>query len=124
MAKRTVKVEAGEPSHYRDVTIGESGSVGLTVADVVAVARAGARVRLASAAADRVAAARAFIERIGVEERTVYGVTTGFGHLSSVKISSDNLAELQRNLIRSHASGVGEPFAPDTVRAVCCCWQT
>ncbi len=118
MAKRTVKAEAREPSHHRDVTIGESGSAGLTVADVVAVAREGARVRLASAAADRVAAARAFIERIGAEERTVYGVTTGFGHLSTVKISGDKLADLQRNLIRSHASGVGEPFAPETVRAV------
>ena len=60
MAKRTVKAEAGEPSHHRDVTIGESGSAGLTVADVVAVAREGARVRLASAAADRVATARAY----------------------------------------------------------------
>jgi histidine ammonia-lyase len=92
--------------------------MGLSLDQVVAVAREGALVRVAPAAKDRVAIARAFIERIGAEERTVYGVTTGFGHLSSVKISSSNLADLQRNLIRSHASGVGEPFAHDTVRAV------
>jgi histidine ammonia-lyase len=97
------------------VTIGGRG--GLAPDDVVAVARERARVRLAPEAADRVATARAFIERISAEERTVYGVTTGFGHLSSVKISGENLADLQRNLIRSHASGVGEPFATDTVRA-------
>ena len=119
MAKRA---SAGEPSHHTKhhavVTIGGHGQTGLTLADVVAVAREGASVRLAPQAVDRVATARAFIERIGAEERTVYGVTTGFGHLSSVKISSGNLADLQRNLIRSHASGVGEPFAPDTVRAV------
>ncbi len=119
MAKRA---SAGEPSHHTKhaavVTIGGHGATGLTLANVVAVAREGASVRLAPEAVDRVATARAFIERIGAEERTVYGVTTGFGHLSSVKISSGNLADLQRNLIRSHASGVGEPFAADTVRAV------
>ena len=118
MAKRTGRKDAGEPSHHTGVTIGRSREAGLTLGDVVAVAREGARVRLASEAADRVTMARAFIERIGAEERTVYGVTTGFGHLSTVKISGDKLADLQRNLIRSHASGVGEPFATDTVRAV------
>ncbi|HEU5348191.1 MAG TPA: histidine ammonia-lyase [Ktedonobacterales bacterium] len=122
MANRAKQRDAGEPSHHTKhgaiVTIGGHGKTGLALADVVAVAREGAAVRLSPGAADRVATARAFIERIGAEERTVYGVTTGFGHLSSVKISSDKLADLQRNLIRSHASGVGEPFAPDTVRAV------
>ena len=117
-ADRMGRADAGDPSHHKDVTIGGSGAAGLTLADVAAVARAGARVRLAPEAADRAATARAFIERIGAEGRTVYGVTTGFGHLSSVKISGDKLADLQRNLIRSHASGVGEPFAPETVRAV------
>lgn len=123
MAKRANQnhKSTGEPSHHTHraaVTIGGQGEGGLTLADVVAVAREGAVVRLAPEAADRVAMARAFIERIGSEGHTVYGVTTGFGHLSSVKISTENLADLQRNLIRSHASGVGEPFAPDTVRAV------
>jgi len=69
-------------------------------------------------AEQRVQAARAFVERICDENRTVYGVTTGFGNLSSVKIPSPQLAELQRNLIRSHSSGVGEPFDSATTRAV------
>lgn len=116
------QTNAGEPSHHTHhggpVTIGGRDQTGLSLVDVAAVAWDGAPVQLAPDAADRVATARAFVERIGAEERTVYGVTTGFGHLSSVKISSDNLADLQRNLIRSHASGVGEPFATDTVRAV------
>jgi histidine ammonia-lyase len=85
---------------------------------VAAVARDAAPVTLAPAALDRVRAARALVERLVAEDRTVYGVTTGFGHLSRVKIPPPQIAELQRNLIRSHASGVGEPFDVPTVRAV------
>jgi histidine ammonia-lyase len=48
----------------------------------------------------------------------VYGVNTGFGALSSVKISDENLAELQKNLIRSHCCGVGEPFTKEESRAI------
>lgn len=107
----------GRPSETT-VTLGATSSATLTLRDVVAVARENARVALAPAALTRVRAARAFVERIGEENRTVYGVTTGFGHLSSVKIAPDQLADLQRNLIRSHASGVGEPFDIATVRAI------
>ncbi len=88
------------------------------LSEVVGVARGGAQVRLAAEAVERVRAGRDFVERICAENRTVYGVTTGFGHLSSVKIAHDQLAELQRNLIRSHASGVGEPFDVETTRGV------
>ncbi len=98
------------------VTLG--GKTRITLAEVAAVARASARVTLAPAAVRRVQAARAFVERISEENRTVYGVTTGFGHLSSVKIAPDQLSDLQRNLIRSHASGVGEPFDIPTTRAI------
>ncbi len=100
------------------VRLGGTGERRLMLADVVAVARGGARVELADEAVGRIAAGRAFVDRIHDEDRTVYGVTTGFGHLSSVKIPPDSLAELQRNLIRSHASGVGEPLDTATVRAV------
>jgi histidine ammonia-lyase len=85
---------------------------------VVAVARDAAPVALAPAALTRVGAARALVERLVAEDRTVYGVTTGFGHLSRVKIPPPQIAALQRNLIRSHASGVGEPFDVPTTRAV------
>jgi histidine ammonia-lyase len=109
--------DAAPPPPARDaITLGAGG--GLTLAQVEAVARGGAHVAIAAAARERVLAGRALVERIGAEDRTVYGVTTGFGHLSSVKIAPDDLADLQRNLIRSHASGVGEPFDVPTARAI------
>src|SRR5690606_24807934 len=52
------------------------------------------------------------------EGRTIYGVNTGFGALSDTPIPGDKLAELQRNLLRSHAVGVGEPLPDDVVRAL------
>ncbi len=107
-----------QPDHAGHKTITLGGGRMLTLAQVDAVARGGASVAIAPAARERVSGGRAFVERIGAEDRTVYGVTTGFGHLSSVKIAASDLADLQRNLIRSHASGVGEPFDPATVRAV------
>jgi histidine ammonia-lyase len=90
----------------------------LTLAQVAAVAYDGAGVTLTPAAIERVATARALVDRLVAEDRTVYGITTGFGHLSRVKIAHDELAALQRNLVRSHASGVGEPFDIPTARAV------
>ncbi|MEO7001366.1 MAG: histidine ammonia-lyase, partial [Ktedonobacterales bacterium] len=110
--------ETDHPRHAGAVSVGGEDGQRLTLAEVVAVARHGASVRLASGAIERVQAARAFVERSCAENRTVYGVTTGFGHLSRIKIAPDQLAALQRNLIRSHASGVGEPFDILTARAV------
>jgi histidine ammonia-lyase len=100
----------------RPVIIGAEAR--LTLAAVEAVARHAAPAALTPAALARVRASRAFVERICAEDRTVYGVTTGFGHLSSVKIPPDELVALQRNLVRSHASGVGDPFDVPTIRAV------
>lgn len=101
-----------------EVIIGQGGEDRISLADVVAVARDGARVVLAPQALERVRAGRAFVQRICDENQTVYGITTGFGHLSKIKIPQDQLANLQHNLIRSHASGVGEPFDVATTRAV------
>ncbi|HEX8996462.1 MAG TPA: histidine ammonia-lyase, partial [Ktedonobacterales bacterium] len=100
------------------VLIGGVGAQRLTLADVVAVAREHAEVALAPGAVERVRAARAFVDQLTKEDRTVYGITTGFGHLSRVKIPTDQVEALQRNLIRSHASGVGEPFDIATARGV------
>jgi histidine ammonia-lyase len=94
------------------------GAARLTAEGVVAVAREGARVELAAEAAARVQAARNLVQRIAEEDRVVYGVTTGFGHLSRVHIGHAQLADLQRNLLRSHASGVGEPLPADVTRAM------
>lgn len=90
----------------------------LTIEDVVSVARAGQPVELGRHAGERISAARAFVERIVAEERVCYGVTTGFGALSKVQIPTDQLSELQHNLVRSHAAGVGAPLPPDVVRAM------
>lgn len=89
----------------------------LTIDQVVAVARGWQPIALADQAASVVAEARAFVERIVAEQRVCYGITTGFGALSKVSIPSDHLGELQHNLVRSHAAGVGAPLPPDIVRA-------
>jgi len=93
------------------------GEAPLRISDVVAVARAGRAVELGAAALDRVDRAREVIERIVAEERVVYGVTTGFGQLTTTRIPTDKVRELQENLVRSHAVGVGEPLPRDVVRA-------
>ena len=90
----------------------------LSIADVVAVARSGRPVTLAEDAAERMRASRAIVERLVATGATVYGVTTGFGDLADVRIEPSQTADLQRNLIRSHAAGVGSPLATDVVRAM------
>lgn len=99
----------------RTVTLtGES----LTIPEVVAVAREGRRVEIAAAALARVAESRRAVEAAVARGATVYGVNTGFGKLAHVRIAPDQLSELQVNLIRSHAAGVGPPMASDAVRAM------
>src|SRR5690349_6769340 len=90
----------------------------LTVRDVVAVARGRSRVTVAAAARQRASRTRAVIEALAEQGAVVYGVTTGFGKLSDVAIPHDRLAELQVNLIRSHAAGVGDPLPEPEVRAM------
>ncbi len=64
------------------------------------------------------AASRAVVQRLVTEGATAYGVTTGFGDLANVRIEPSQSAELQRNLVRSHAAGVGEPLPAEVVRAM------
>ena len=90
----------------------------LTVADVVAVAREGRGVSLADAARERMLASRAVIDHLLASGETVYGVTTGFGDLAEVRINPDQTAALQRNLLRSHAAGVGDPLPVEVVRSM------
>jgi len=90
----------------------------LTVADVLAVARHFAPVLLGASSRERIGVARQVIDRMADEDQRVYGVTTGFGHLSRVRIAREQLTELQHNLLRSHAAGVGEPLGEDIVRAM------
>src|SRR5438270_3269074 len=90
----------------------------LSSEDVIAVARHFARVTLGDEAIMRIQTARAVIDKIAAEDEKMYGVTTGFGHLSRVRIKHDQLVELQHNLLRSHSAGVGEPLSEDVTRAV------
>jgi histidine ammonia-lyase len=90
----------------------------LTANDVVRVARNHHPVALAPEAEGRVHESRAYIEGLLSENRTVYGVTTGFGKFSNVRISVEDVRYLQRNLILSHAIGVGEPLGREVVRAM------
>jgi histidine ammonia-lyase len=90
----------------------------LTIADVVSVARYGAPVAVAPETRDLVTRSRAGIEAAIVRGDTIYGVNTGFGKLAHVRIAPEQLRALQLNLIRSHASGVGEPLPVEAVRAM------
>ena len=90
----------------------------LTQDQVVAIARYFTPATLGETAITSIQAARAVIETIAEEGRKVYGVTTGFGHLSSVRIPKEQLIDLQHNLLRSHAAGVGEPLSEEVTRAM------
>lgn len=90
----------------------------LTVADVVAVSRGGQRVALSGEAAARVAAAAALVGRLADGGEPIYGISTGFGSFSTVTISPEQRRQLQVNLLRSHAVGVGEPYPAEVVRAM------
>lgn len=90
----------------------------LSIADVVAVARGRVPVAVAPRALEAVRASRAAVEAALERGDTLYGVNTGFGKLAHVRIAPDRLRELQANLIRSHAAGVGEPLPAEAVRAM------
>jgi histidine ammonia-lyase len=90
----------------------------LTLEDVVAVARHHAPVSVRGHALSALAKSRAVVERAAASDDAVYGINTGFGKLASVKIDADQLRTLQRNLILSHASGLGNPLPPEIVRGI------
>jgi histidine ammonia-lyase len=89
----------------------------LTAAQLTAIAE-GAQVTLDAPALAAVTANRGVIDRILAEGRTVYGINTGFGQFATVVIPPDQLRQLQLNLVRSHAAGVGEPLTKPQTRAL------
>lgn len=89
----------------------------LQIDDVVAVAE-GRPVRLDPAAVPRMARSRAAVERLVAEEQIVYGITTGFGRFKDRVISPAEVRQLQLNLVRSHAVGVGPDLPRPVVRAM------
>lgn len=94
------------------------GSASPSIADVVAVARHGARVEISSEGLERVAESRRIIEGLANDTRPHYGVSTGFGALAKVQIPVEKRQQLQRSLIRSHAAGTGPEVEREVVRAL------
>ena len=89
----------------------------LTIEQVIAVSRQGETVAIAPEAAEKIRAARAYVDRKLADKAVVYGLTTGFGKFSTVFVPEEETAQLQRNLIISHACGMGEPLDTRVVRA-------
>ncbi len=89
----------------------------LSLEDVVAVAR-GREVGLVPGAAERIRRARAVVEAKVASDEVVYGVTTGFGSLASVRIDPEQAAELQERIVRSHATAVGPLLSREETRVM------
>ena len=74
------------------------------------------RIVLSEAARNKVSRAHEFLMEVVASGKTVYGVNTGFGELARVRVGGDQLHQLQENILRSHAAGLGEPLPPEIVR--------
>lgn len=94
------------------------GTSGTTAEDVIAVARGNARIELSAEALDALARAREIVDALAAKPEPVYGVSTGFGALASRHISPELRAQLQRNIVRSHAAGMGPRVEREVVRAL------
>ncbi len=90
----------------------------LSLEQIIQVAHGAMQVDIAPEARPRIAAAQAVVQRIVTNDETAYGINTGFGKLSDVRIGQEDLHLLQRNLVRSHACGLGEPLDEAEVRAM------
>ena len=90
----------------------------LTLSEIAAVAFGNEKVEISAAAQSRIAASRKVIDEIIERDTVVYGVNTGFGKLADVRVPHNELRELQLNLVRSHACGIGRPLSEPEVRAM------
>jgi histidine ammonia-lyase len=93
-------------------------SSGLTMEQVVEVARNGAKIEISKEALEKMAATRSHIETLAKAETPVYGISTGFGALAHQHIAPEDRVQLQKSLIRSHAAGMGDPVEKELVRAL------
>lgn len=94
------------------------GASDVSPEEVIAVAREGARVELGQDAVEALAAARRFIDDLAAKPDPVYGISTGFGALAVRHIGPDLRAQLQRNIVRSHAAGMGPRVEREVVRGL------
>lgn len=90
----------------------------LTIDQVLQVAETGEPASLGETAHHRMRESRAVVDRLAAGDQAVYGVNTGVGLLADVRISAGELEQLQRNIVRSHAVGVGHPLPREIVRAM------
>ena len=97
------------------VTIHASG---MTIDDVIAVARDGAPVQVGDDALAAMAASRAQVEALAASDTPAYGISTGFGALANRHIPLESRVQLQRSLVRSHAAGMGDAVEREVVRAL------
>jgi len=96
----------------------ELGGALLSLDEISSVAINLRPVGISAGAYQRMTVSRAIVENLIAGGETAYGINTGFGKLSDVRIASDQLEALQRNLVRSHACGIGSPLPEDDVRAM------
>lgn len=89
-----------------------------SIEDVIAVVRENRKLSLTKGSNERIKKSAEIVKDILSKERKVYGVTTGFGYLQEVSISSNDAETLQKNLIKSHATGVGSKFPQEIVRGM------
>ncbi|MCP4683437.1 MAG: aromatic amino acid lyase, partial [Desulfobacterales bacterium] len=86
--------------------------------DLASIARNNARVRMKKDSEKRINASRKMVEKWVKQEKTIYGVTTGFGALSTVTIPQKDIRTLQKNILKSHAAGIGNIMDKETVRGI------
>jgi len=96
----------------------ELDGTSLTIPDVCSVARSAVPVALSPAARTAMERSRSVIDALAAGDAPIYAVNTGVGYLANLRIPREDLDRLQRNVIRSHAAGVGEPLAREVVRAM------
>lgn len=104
-----------DPKTIRCVTL---TGYDLTLEQLVAVARFGARVEISDEAMERMKRSRALAEKIAEEKRVAYGITTGFGDFATVAVPEEMSNQLSTNLILSHCTGTGDPYETEQVRAM------
>ncbi|NLC95316.1 MAG: aromatic amino acid lyase, partial [Bacilli bacterium] len=90
----------------------------LSLEDFIEVVRFKAKVIISDEAKDRITKCRTYLEELINRDNIIYGVNTGFGKLSQIKINLSDMTKLQENLLKSHACGVGNYLDEETTRGI------
>lgn len=90
----------------------------LTLADLWEIAKGKKKLAVAEENKEKIIKAENVVKKISESDQAVYGINTGFGHLSTIKINKEDLNDLQINLLKSHACGVGDILPKETVRVM------